>query len=183
MLKSFNTSGGTVENTVGIIEKMEKKKKIEDWTYEDVEYLIGQLPYPEVYGDVYGTGIQRENNINENKLVNMFQKRAGLLNEMDESPPSTSNLEQLAKKIKASIDSNDRFSIYVSKVISEPRSEKNPEGEFKYGSYAVRGGAADYIAKMLGLDFEGEGYGESTYTTIDKVMEALRTKKLIDLEW
>lgn len=106
-----------------------------------------------------------------------YNKAISINEVINEEEEIISNLEKLAKKIKASIDSDDRFSIYVSKVISEPGSE------FKYGSYAVRGGAADYIAKMLGLDFEGEGYGESTYTTIDKVMEALRTKKLIDLEW
>ena len=37
------------------------------------------------------------------------------------------------------------------------------------------------IANMLGLDFEGEGYGKDTYDTIDKLMVSLRAKKLIDL--
>jgi len=109
-------------------------------------------------------------------------KRPDNMNEMDEMPPSTSNLEKFAIALKKSIDSNDRFTIRVDKVISEPRSEENPEGEFKYGSYVVRE-PWGVIANMLGLDFEGEGYGKDTYDTIDKLMVSLRAKKLIDLEW
>ena len=112
------------------------------------------------------------------------------MNEMDEIPSSTSNLEKFAIALKKSIDSGDRFSVRpipptrIDGKMYYGIEKDDPErfNQFKYGSYAVEEpwGA---IAGMLGLDFEGEGYGKDTYDTIDKLMVSLRAKKLIDLEW
>lgn len=103
-------------------------------------------------------------------------KRPEGMNEMDENPLPTSNLERFAIALKASVDSPERFTIKAHTIISEPGDE------FKYGSYAVEE-AWGPIANILGLDFEGEEYGRDTYDKIDKLMVALRNKKLIDLEW
>ena len=117
-------------------------------------------------------------------------KRPDNMNEMDEIPSSTSNLEKFAIALKKSIDSGDRFSVRpipptrIDGKMYYGIEKDYPErfNQFKYGSYAVEEpwGA---IASMLGLDFEGEGYGRDTYDTIRKLMVSLRAKKLIDLEW
>ena len=112
------------------------------------------------------------------------------MNEMDEIPSSTSNLEKFAIALKKSIDSNDRFTIRpippmrIDGKMYYGIEKDDPErfNQFKYGSYAVEE-PWGVIANMLGLDFEGEGYGKDTYDTIDKLMVSLRDKKLIDLEW
>jgi hypothetical protein len=117
-------------------------------------------------------------------------KRPDNMNEMDEIPSSTSNLEKFAIALKKSIDSNDRFTIRpipptrIDGKMYYGIEKDDPErfNQFKYGSYAVEE-PWGIIANMLGLDFEGEGYGKDTYDTIDKLMVSLRAKKLIDLEW
>ncbi len=117
-------------------------------------------------------------------------KRPDNMNEMDGIPSPTSNLEKFAIALKKSIDSGDRSSVRpipptrIDGKMYYGIEKDDPErfNQFKYGSYAVEEpwGA---IAGMLGLDFEGEGYGKDTYDTIDKLMVSLRAKKLIDLEW
>ena len=117
-------------------------------------------------------------------------KRPDNMNEMDEIPSSTSSLERFAIALKKSIDSNDRFTIRpippmrIDDKMYYGIEKDDPErfNQFKYGSYAVEE-PCGVIANMLGLDFEGEGYGKDTYDTIDKLMVSLRDKKLIDLEW
>ena len=117
-------------------------------------------------------------------------KRPDNMNEMDERPYSTSSLERFAIALKKSIDSDDRSSITVNRPIKLDDKmyygieQDDPErfNQFKYGSYSVEE-PWGIIARMLGLDFEGEGYGKDTYDTINKLMKSLRAKKLIDLEW
>lgn len=116
-------------------------------------------------------------------------KRPDNMNEMDEIPSSTSNLERFAVALKKSIDSNDRFTIRpippmrIDGKMYYGIEKDDPErfNQFKYGSYVVEE-SWGVIANILGL-VEGEGYGKDTYDTIDKLMVSLRDKKLIDLEW
>ena len=120
-------------------------------------------------------------NISELRTI-IKEEIANRLEVINEEEEMISNLEKFAIALKKSIDSNDRFTIRVDKVISEPRSDKNPNAEFKYGSYVIREPWVT-IANMLGLDFEGEEDGKDTYNMINKLMKSLRAKKLIHLDW
>lgn len=92
-------------------------------------------------------------------------------------------LDNIAKKLKASIDSNDRFSITVlppTKLDGKMYygiEQDDPErfNEFKYGAYAVKE-AWGPVARVLGLESD-------EYDVIEHVIDTLRDKKLIHIEW
>ena len=92
-------------------------------------------------------------------------------------------LDNIAKKLKASIDSNDRLSITVlppTKLDGKMYygiEQDDPErfNEFKYGAYAVKE-AWGPVARVLGLESD-------EYDVIEHVIDTLRDKKLIHIEW
>ena len=92
-------------------------------------------------------------------------------------------LDNIAKKLKASVDSDDRLSITVLPPTEIDGKmyygieQDDPErfNEFKYGAYAVEE-AWGPVSRVLGLEFD-------EYDAIDHTMKVLRDKKLIDLEW
>ena len=82
------------------------------------------------------------------------------------SKPSFQKLDDIAKELKAAVDSGE---IKVHTLISEP------EDEFAYGAYGIyeNWGA---LARILGLNLDDDD-------AIDYVIDTLRNKKLIHLEW
>ena len=92
------------------------------------------------------------------------------------SKPSFRALDDVAKKLKAAVDSGE---IKVHTLISEPVQGATPSSiqndGFKYGAYGIseNWGA---LAGILGLDIDDDD-------AIDYVIDTLRNKKLIHLEW
>ena len=82
------------------------------------------------------------------------------------SKPSFQDLDDIAKELKAAIDNDD---IKVHTLISEP------EGEFTYGAYGIEENWGA-LARILGLNLDDDD-------AIDYVIDTLRNKKLIHLEW
>ena len=99
------------------------------------------------------------------------------------SKSSFQDLDNIAQKLKASVDSDDPLSITVNpptKIDGKMYygiEQDDPErfNEFKYGAYAVKE-AWGPISRVLGLESDD-------YDAIDYVIDTLRNKKLIHLEW
>lgn len=99
---------------------------------------------------------------------------------------SNKELDDIAKKIRASLDSNDRFTMmaipptkidgkmYYGIEKDDPKRFK----EFKYGAYAVMEPWVE-LAHILNLDPDDS----KTDDIIDDVVSNLRKKKLIYIEW
>ena len=92
------------------------------------------------------------------------------------SKPSFQDLDDIAKELKAAVDSGE---IKVHTLISEPVQGATPssiQGDgFKYGAYAVEE-AWGPVSRALGLNIDD-------YDAMDYVIDTLRNKKLIHLEW
>ena len=92
------------------------------------------------------------------------------------SKPSFQDLDDIAKELKAAVDSGE---IKVHTLISEPVQGATPSSiqndGFKYGAYGIyeNWGA---LARILGLNLDDDD-------AIDYVIDTLRNKKLIHLEW
>lgn len=167
-----------------ISNRLQEATSISTFSDDEIINIFDQLkdkPWSDIYKrfekEIMARNLDTSYNQDITDLEDFYSgKRPEGMNEMYENPLPTSNLERFAIAIKKSVDSPERFTINAHTIISEPGDE------FKYGSYAVEE-AWGPIANILGLDFEGEEYGRDTYDKIDKLLLALRNKKLIDLEW
>lgn len=110
-----------------------------------------------------------------------------VINESEEEKSSTS-LEDIAIAFKKSIDSDDPFSITVNPPTKLDGKmyygikQDNPKRfkKFKYGAYSVKEPwiPISRILRSLGLEISPDDDEK-----INKIVSALRNKKLIDLEW
>ena len=163
---------------------LQEATSISTFSDDEIINIFDQLkdkPWSDIYKRFEKEMMVRDLNTSYNQDITDLEdfysgKRPEGMNEMYENPLPTSNLERFAIAIKKSVDSPERFTINAHTIISEPGDE------FKYGSYAVNE-AWGPMANILGLDYEGEEYGIDTYDKIEKLLLALKNKKLIDLEW
>lgn len=162
---------------------------LNNWSYpmrdfdmeEAADVILNNADLPE------GMNVDMRNSITTDDIISKATDIEFGMNEdlSDSGMPNNleKELDNIAKKLKASVDSDDRLSITVlppTKLDGKMYygiEKDDPErfNQFKYGAYAVKE-AWGPVSRILGISFDD-------FDKMDKIVSALRAKKLIDLEW
>lgn len=160
------------------------------------EMHLVDLPYMTDNGSIYEMPFGKKRPEGEALSTSLFENkntmkiselrtiiREEITKRLSEEEKSLTSLEDIAIAFKKSIDSDDRLSITVlppTKLDGKMYygiEQDDPErfNEFKYGAYAVKE-AWGPVSRILGISSD-------EFDKINKIVSALRDKKLIDLEW